>query len=88
MDAQTNFFDKEKVTRILDTYPQLEIILSSGMISKKLCRELLDIDKWLMDDLYKDLMLAGAIKGTSSSMFRAKEDTLTLIRNRREAKKQ
>lgn len=87
METKTNFFDKEKVERILDKYPQLEIILSSGMISKKLCRELLDIDKWLMDDLYKELMLAGAIKGTSSSMFRAKEDTLALIRSRREAQR-
>lgn len=76
-------FDRNKVERVLNRYPQLEIILSSGMVSKKLCRELLDIDKWLMDDLYKDLLLAGAIKGTSSSTFRAKEDTLALIRERR-----
>lgn len=79
-----NLFNREKVERILNNYPQLEIIMSSGMVSKKLCRELLDIDKWLMDDLYKDLLLAGAIKGTSSSMFRAKEDTLALIKERRE----
>ena len=80
---EANLFDKTKVERILDRYPKLEIVLSSGMVSKKLCREVLDIDKWLMDDLYKDLLLAGAIKGTSSSSFRAKEDTLTLIKERR-----
>lgn len=78
-----NLFDRKKVEKILDRYPQLEVVLSSGMVSKKLCRELLDIDKWLMDDLYKDLLLAGAIKGTSSSSFKAKDDTLTLIRERR-----
>ena len=77
-----SLFDRTKVEKILDNYPQLEIILSSGMVSKKLCREVLDIDKWLMDDIYKDLLLAGAIKGTSSSSFRAKEDTITLIRAR------
>lgn len=82
--TEANLFDRAKVERILNNYPQLEVIMSSGMVSKKLCRELLDIDKWLMDDLYKDLLLAGAIKGTSSSMFRAKEDTLELIRERRE----
>lgn len=80
---ELNLFDRKKVEKILDRYPQLEIVLSSGMVSKKLCRELLDIDKWLMDDLYKDLLLAGAIKGTSSSSFKAKDDTLTLIRERR-----
>lgn len=84
---EANLFDRTKVERILNNYPQLEVIMSSGMVSKKLCRELLDIDKWLMDDLYKELLLAGAIKGTSSSMFRAKEDTLELIRERRERSK-
>lgn len=80
---ELNLFDRKKVEKILDRYPQLEVVLSSGMVSKKLCRELLDIDKWLMDDLYKDLLLAGAIKGTSSSSFKAKDDTLALIRERR-----
>lgn len=82
---ELNLFDRKKVEKILDKYPQLEIVLSGGMVSKKLCRELLDIDKWLMDDLYKELLLAGAIKGTSSSSFKAKEDTLALIRERRQA---
>lgn len=77
-----NLFDRNAISKILDRYPQLEIILSSGMVSKKLCRELLDVDRWLMDDIYKELLLAGAIKGTSSSSFRAKDDTLELIRER------
>ena len=79
-------FDKEKVIRILDNYPQLEVVLSGGMVSKKLCRELLDIDRWQMDDIYKELIMAGAVKGVSSSTFRAKEDTLLLIRERRAAR--
>ena len=83
MDQEQNLFNEAEVNRILNRYPQLEVILSSGMVSKKLCRELLDIDKWLMDDLYKDMLLAGAIKGTSSSSFRAKDDTLLLIKRRR-----
>ena len=79
-------FDKEKVIRILDNYPQLEVVLSGGMVSKKLCRELLDIDRWQMDDIYKELIMAGAVKGVSSNTFRAKEDTLLLIRERRAAR--
>ena len=79
-------FDKEKVNRILDNYPQLEVVLSGGMVSKKLCRELLDIDRWQMDDIYKELIMAGAVKRVSSSTFRAKEDTLLLIRERRAAR--
>ncbi len=76
-------FNREKVEAIFNKYPQLEVVLSGGMVSRKLCRELLDIDKWLMDEIYKELILAGAIKGTSSSSFRAKDDTLTLIKERR-----
>lgn len=78
----SELFDRKKVEKILDKYPRLEIVLSGGMVSKKLCRELLDIDKWLMDDVYKELLLAGAVKGISSSAFRAKDDTLMLIRER------
>ena len=78
----SELFDREKVEKILNKYPRLEIVLSGGMVSKKLCRELLDIDKWLMDDVYKELLLAGAVKGISSSAFRAKDDTLMLIRER------
>lgn len=79
----SELFDRAKVEKILDKYPQLEIVMLGGMVSKKLCRELLDIDRWLMDDVYKELLLAGAISGTSSSSFRAKADTLTLIKERR-----
>lgn len=83
MAEQNNpLFDKDKVSKILDRYPQLEILLHGGMISKKMCREVLDIDKYLMDDIYKDLLMAGAITGTSSSCFRAKPDTITLIKQR------
>lgn len=79
-------FDKDKVERVLNNYPQLEIVLSGGMVSKKLCRELLDIDRWQMEEIYKELIMAGAVKGVSSSTFRAKDDTLTLIRERRAAR--
>lgn len=83
MSEDQNYFDKEKVEKILNRYPTLEVLLLGGMVSKKSCREILDIDKYLMDDIYNDLMRAGAIKGSSSSMFRAKEDTITLIKERR-----
>lgn len=79
----SELFDRTKAESVLKRYPQLETLLQAGMVSKKLCREVLDIDKWLMDDLYKDMLLAGMIKGTSSSCFRAKEDTLLLIKQRR-----
>lgn len=79
----SEIFDRSKAEKILNRYPQLEVLLQAGMVSKKLCREVLDLDKWLMDDLYKDMLLAGMVKGTSSSCFRAKEDTILLIKERK-----
>lgn len=79
--------DVEKLNKLLDTYPQLEIILLSGMVSMKMCRELLDIDRWLMNDIYKELILAQAVTGISSSCFRAKQDTILTIKERRDSRK-
>lgn len=75
--------DVKKLDELLDTYPQLEIILLSGMVSMKMCRELLNIDRWLMNDIYKELVLAQAVTGISSSCFRAKPDAITRIKERR-----
>jgi hypothetical protein len=79
--------DVEKFEKTLDNYPQLEIILLSGVVSIKMCRELLDIDRWLMNDLYKDLVLMQAVVGISSSNFRAKPDAIEVIKQRRESRK-
>lgn len=79
--------ETKKFETLLDKYPQLEIILLSGVVSIKMCRELLDIDKWLMQDLYKELVLMQAVTGISSSNFRAKPDAVLIIKERREANK-
>lgn len=63
--------DETKFEEILVRYPTLAVVLSAGVVSLKMVREVLDIDRWLMQDLYKELMLAGAVEGTSSSCFRA-----------------
>lgn len=79
--------DVEKLDKMLDKYPALEIILLSGMVSMKMCRELLDIDRWKMQDIYKELVLMQAVSGVSSSNFRAKEDAVLRIKQRRDFKK-
>lgn len=72
-------FDKEKVKELLLKYPNLRIALKAGLISRKLCKDMLGITKWDMDDLYVDLIRAGAIKVLSSSAFRATEDTMNIV---------
>jgi hypothetical protein len=72
-------FDEEKVREILVQYPNLRIALKAGLISRRLCKDMLGITKWDMDDLYTDLIRYGAIKVLSSSAFRATEDTMNII---------
>lgn len=72
-------FNEEKVREILTEHPNLKIAFKAGLISRRLCRDMLGITKWDMDDLYLDLIRAGAIKVLSSSAFRATEDTMAII---------
>ena len=75
-----NYFNEEKVRDLLTKYPKLVIAFKAGLISRRLCRDILEITKWEMDDLYIDLIRAGAIKVLSSSAFRATEETLEIIK--------
>lgn len=75
----SKYFNEDKVTQILTDHPQLRIAFKAGLISRRLCRDMLEITKWEMDDLYIDLIRAGAIRVLSSSAFRATEDTLNII---------
>lgn len=72
-------FDGVKVQKILTDHPNLRIAFKAGLISRRLCKDMLGITKWEMDDLYVDLIRAGAIKVLSSSAFRATEDTMNVI---------
>lgn len=72
-------FNEQKVREILTKHPNLKIAFRAGLISRRLCRDMLEITKWDMDDLYIDLIRAGAIKVLSSSAFRATEDTMAII---------
>ena len=74
-------FNAEKVKQILIQHPNLKIAFKAGLISRRLCREMLGISKWDMDDLYIDLIRAGAIKVLSSSAFRATVETMDVIKN-------
>lgn len=72
-------FNSDKVKSLLETYPYLAIAFKAGLISRRLCKDMLGITKGEMDDLYVDLIRAGAIKVLSSSAFRATEDTMNVI---------
>lgn len=64
-------FKPELAEPILKKYPELDIALRAGIVSLKMVRDLLGIDRWLMQEVYKELIKAGAVVGVSSSCFRA-----------------
>lgn len=79
VNMSNNYFNEEKVRDLLTKYPKLVIAFKAGLISRRLCRDILEITKWEMDDLYTDLVRAGAIKVLSTSAFRATKDTMNVI---------
>ena len=75
--------DRERLERVLERYPLLATLLLAGVLSFKMTRELLDIDRWLMQDVYKELILAEAVVGTSSSCFKATSSCILYLQERR-----
>lgn len=61
----------DQLDKLLLKYPGLDFILLGGVVSVKLCRTILEIDRWEMQDLQTALLQAGCIRGLSNSTFRA-----------------
>jgi len=74
--------DTKVVDSILNEYPVLEIALQSGVVSIKMVRELINVDRWYMQDLYKQLVIAGAVMGVSTSAFRGTQQLLQYLKVR------
>ncbi|OQA51148.1 MAG: hypothetical protein BWY47_00195 [Bacteroidetes bacterium ADurb.Bin302] len=69
----------KEVDKFIEKYPQLKQLLRSGSLTPKVTRIILDIDRWLMEELYAQMLLAGAIKGYASGSFRATEECLEYL---------
>lgn len=72
-------FNEERFKELVKDKPALIIILGAGVASHKMTREMLDLDKYLMRELYKELMYCGAVEGVSSSCFKATKECRELI---------
>lgn len=69
----------DALKKCVDKYPRLSLVLRSGVVSMKMARKLLDIDRWMMEDLYLELLEAEAVKGVSSSNFRATPSAIEFL---------
>lgn len=79
MDLNPKF---EELERLLRKYSGLDYILLGGVVGVKLCRTILDLDKWEMEDLKQALLMALCIKGLSNSTFRAVPKVVAYIQER------
>lgn len=72
----------EVLEKLLTKYPGLDFLLLGGVVTSKMCRTILDIDRWEMQDLQKDLLMALCIKGINNSTFRAVPQVEAYIQER------
>lgn len=75
--------NEEELEKMLVKYPLMEVLLQAGTISNRIVREVLDIDKWLMQELQTYMLLNGIALGVSSTTFKATEETVAYLKGRK-----
>jgi site-specific DNA-adenine methylase len=76
--------DERIVTKRFQEHPKLEIFIGAGTISLRMAREILGVDRYYMYDLFKELVLAGAIVACSGNTFRATTELKDFLKQRRQ----
>jgi hypothetical protein len=79
--------NKDIVLKWFDKYPKLETFIGAGTISLKMAREILDVDRYFMYDMFLELVQAGAVTASGGSGFRATKALQALLKERRESGK-
>lgn len=77
--------NKVVVLKWFEKYPKLETFIGAGTISLKMAREILDVDRYFMYDMFLELVQAGAVTASGGSGFRATKALQALLKERREA---
>ena len=76
--------DREALLKLFARYPKLEMFIGAGTIGLKTAREILDIDRWLMQDIFKELICCGAVKACGNTSWRATEECQQFLAERRQ----
>lgn len=77
--------NKDIVLKWFEKYPKLETFIGAGTISLKMAREILDVDRYFMYDMFLELVQAGAVVASGGSGFRATKALQALLKERRES---
>lgn len=75
--------DTQVVIKWLDRYPKLENFMDAGTISLKMAREILDVDRYFMYDMFKELLVAGAVTASGTNCWRATKELKAFLKERR-----
>lgn len=75
------------VEKWLDKYPKLENFMDAGTISLKMAREILDVDRYFMYDMFLEFVTAGAVTASGSNSWRATKELKDFLKQRREQSK-
>lgn len=79
--------DVSVVEKWLDKYPKLENFMDAGTISLKMAREILDVDRYFMYDMFKEFLTAGAVTSSGTNAWRATSELKAFLKERRECKR-
>lgn len=77
--------DTKIMDKWLERYPKLEAFMDAGTISLKMAREILGVDRYFMYDMFKEFLVAGAVKACGSNSWRATPELKEYLKARREA---
>lgn len=77
-------FDEKIVLKWFNKYPKLEYFIDAGTVSLKAAREILDVDRYFMYDIFKELLVAGAVTSSGNNCWRATPELRELMKKRRE----
>lgn len=72
------------VEKWFNKYPKLETFIAAGTISLKAAREILDVDRYHMYDIFKELLVAGAVSSSGTNAWRATSELKQFLKNRQE----
>lgn len=72
-------FDEQMFRIQIKKYPLLRRMLPGGIVTKKLLRSLLELEKWEADTLHGNLYLCGGIELNNSVMFHASDSALCCL---------
>ena len=79
--------DIQVVEKWLTKYPKLENFMDAGTISLKMAREILDVDRYFMYDMFKEFITAGAVTASGTNSWRATKELKEYLKDRREKMK-